>query len=112
LRLASGSAWPQPSYHGDIVDELRSIQQPLVDFVAECCHCDPAFSVSKTDLFEAFRIWQKATDCPQMSRAVFFQQLRSTFPKLQYLRPRSTGEHRDRRIVGLQLTADYIGAID
>lgn len=60
----------EPAAVMDATEAYRRSQEPLADFVADCCRLGPELSVSASRLREEYETWYKSERCWSSPRVV------------------------------------------
>jgi putative DNA primase/helicase len=85
------------------MQQLEDLSSPIGAFVRECCEIGPAYSVSVSDVFNAWGGWCMTQGREHTGTAQSFgRDLRAAVPGLKTARPREGGG-RVREYLGLRL---------
>ncbi|MEW5725940.1 MAG: phage/plasmid primase, P4 family, partial [Thermodesulfobacteriota bacterium] len=90
------------------IDEYRRENNPVLEFIEECCEVDPAMapttsSVTKPDLYLAYARYCRRYGYMPQAEARFARVLREVAPRVRDRRPRGPSDSRCRVWLGLRL---------
>jgi putative DNA primase/helicase len=111
-RLAKRGRFRQPASGADAMLQLEDLSSPVGAFVRERCEVGAAYTVSVSDVFNAWTGWCITQGREHAGTAQSFgRDLRAVVPGLRTARPREVGS-RVRKYEGLRLVPnDAVGAM-
>jgi putative DNA primase/helicase len=103
-RLQSRGRFIQPDTSQDAIEEMLDLSSPLGGFVRDWCKTDPALTVARADIYEAYVLWAREQGINKPSENnVFARDLRAALPRISSFQPKE-GDARYRAYRGIGLT--------
>ena len=101
-RLQERGHFEQPASSTAAMQHLSDLASPVSAFVRDACTIAPDASVSKDDLWAAWKTWQEDAGVRKGTKDLLIRDLRAAFPQIRATRPR-VGTKRVNMLSGIRL---------
>lgn len=111
-QLRENKVFTIPESSNDLMDQFKTISNPIHEFAGECCEFNPTACVVTNDLYETWRNWCKCNSRSPGIKTLFFSRFTASYPYIIKDRARVGGSQR-YIYTGIALTeeakATYLG---